>query len=159
MLAKTCETSGWRASPQARCTFLHYAALFLELCTHRAGELEILRDLPDDRRIGVGVVNQKLDTIETEREIVAKAKRAIHLFGKDRVLLTPDCGFATFADNPVSSAAIAEQKLRAIVQARGTLLHRAASSFHPLPNPLLHPMEERVKSRSLVQPWLLQNSA
>jgi 5-methyltetrahydropteroyltriglutamate--homocysteine methyltransferase len=37
--------------------------------------------------------------------------------GADRVLLTPDCGFATFADNPVASADIAEAKLRAIVQA------------------------------------------
>jgi 5-methyltetrahydropteroyltriglutamate--homocysteine methyltransferase len=39
------------------------------------------------------------------------------VFGADRVLLTPDCGFATFADNPVASARVAEDKLRAIVQA------------------------------------------
>jgi 5-methyltetrahydropteroyltriglutamate--homocysteine methyltransferase len=37
------------------------------------------------------------------------------------VLLTPDCGFATFADNPVASPAIAEAKLRAIVQAADLL--------------------------------------
>ena len=45
-------------------------------------------------------------------------RRAIDVFGAHRVLLTPDCGFATFADNPVSSAAIAEAKLRAIVESR-----------------------------------------
>lgn len=95
--------------------------LFLELCTPRAGEIEVLRSLPDDRRIGVGVVNQKLDNIETEDQVLARVKRAIELFGADRVLLTPDCGFATFADNPVSSAAVAEQKLRAIVRARERL--------------------------------------
>jgi 5-methyltetrahydropteroyltriglutamate--homocysteine methyltransferase len=33
------------------------------------------------------------------------------------VLLSPDCGFATFADNPVSSASVAEAKLNAIVRA------------------------------------------
>jgi 5-methyltetrahydropteroyltriglutamate--homocysteine methyltransferase len=33
------------------------------------------------------------------------------------VLLTPDCGFATFADSPVASAGVAEAKLRAIGQA------------------------------------------
>jgi len=33
------------------------------------------------------------------------------------VLLTPDCGFATFADNPVASPQIAEAKLRVIVEA------------------------------------------
>ena len=38
--------------------------LFLELCTERAGEAEVLRDIPSDKRIGVGVVNQKLDKVE-----------------------------------------------------------------------------------------------
>jgi methionine synthase II (cobalamin-independent) len=33
------------------------------------------------------------------------------------VLLTPDIGFATFADSPVASPRIAEAKLRAIVEA------------------------------------------
>lgn len=92
--------------------------LFLELCTARAGEAQVLRDLPDRQRIGVGVVNQKLDAIETPDEIRRRISHAADLFGPDRILLTPDCGFATFADNPVTSAAAAEAKLRAIVQAR-----------------------------------------
>lgn len=95
--------------------------LFLELCTPRAGEMELLRDLPEDRRLGVGVVNQKLERVETVDEIVAKARQAIQLFGKERVLLTPDCGFATFADNPVASAKVAEGKLRQMAQARDRL--------------------------------------
>ena len=82
--------------------------LFLELCTERAGEAEVLRDLPEEKRIGVGVVNQKLDAVEPEEEIRRRIARAIELFGEERVLLTPDCGFATFADNPVASATIAE---------------------------------------------------
>lgn len=45
------------------------------------------------------------------------AERAIALFGVDRVLLNPDCGFATFVDNPILSAALAEQKLAVIAQA------------------------------------------
>jgi 5-methyltetrahydropteroyltriglutamate--homocysteine methyltransferase len=96
-------------------------ALFLELCTPRSGEMEILQQLPHDKRIGIGVANQKLDRIETVDEIAAKARRAIALFGKDRLLFTPDCGFATFADNPVSSAQVAEDKLRRMAQARDIL--------------------------------------
>ena len=92
--------------------------LFLELCTPRAGEADVLRELPDDRRIGVGVVNQKLDAVEPVEDIRRRISRAIDLFGEERVLLTPDCGFATFADNPVASAEIAEAKMRAIVEAR-----------------------------------------
>ena len=94
---------------------------FLELCTPRAGEMAVLQALPADRRVGVGVVNQKSERIETVDEIVSKAMKAIDLFGKERVLLTPDCGFATFADNPVASAKVAEEKLRNMALARDRL--------------------------------------
>jgi len=36
-------------------------------------------------------------------------------------VLTPDCGFATFADNPVASPDVAEAKLTAIVRAAQVL--------------------------------------
>jgi 5-methyltetrahydropteroyltriglutamate--homocysteine methyltransferase len=91
--------------------------LFLELCTPRAGELAVLADLPPDVRVGVGVVNQKHDRVESAVMIADRGRRAVKLFGPDRVLLTPDCGFATFADNPVASASVAEAQLRAIVEA------------------------------------------
>ncbi len=92
--------------------------LFLELATPRAGDIEVLSALPDDRRIGVGVVNPKTAGVEPTEEILQRISRAINLLGRDRVLLTPDCGFATFADNPVASAQVAEAKLKAIVEAR-----------------------------------------
>jgi 5-methyltetrahydropteroyltriglutamate--homocysteine methyltransferase len=95
--------------------------LFLELATTRAGEPDVLRALPAAMRIGVGVVNQKHEGVETVDEIVARGRRAIGLFGADRVLLTPDCGFATFADNPVASPRVAEAKLQAIGRAAAIL--------------------------------------
>jgi 5-methyltetrahydropteroyltriglutamate--homocysteine methyltransferase len=94
---------------------------FLELCTPRAGEMDVLKDLPRDRRIGVGVVNQKHERVETAEEIVERGRRAIALFGADRVLLNADCGFATFADNPVASAKIAEEKLGSMARAAAIL--------------------------------------
>lgn len=93
-------------------------ALFLELCTERAGDVDVLKAVPDDKRVGVGVVNQKLDSVELVEDIRRRISQAINLFGEARVLLTPDCGFATFADNPVASAHVAEAKLKAIVDAR-----------------------------------------
>jgi 5-methyltetrahydropteroyltriglutamate--homocysteine methyltransferase len=95
--------------------------LFLELSTPRAGEMEVLKDLVGDYRIGVGVVNQKQPQVETVEEVLARAERAVALFGERRVLLTPDCGFATYADNPVASAQIAEAKLRTIAEASRVL--------------------------------------
>lgn len=95
--------------------------LFLELATPRAGELEVLRQLPGDRRIGVGVVNQKRPQVESAEEVLARAERAVQLLGAERVLLNPDCGFATFADNPIASGAAATGKLRTVVAAARTL--------------------------------------
>ena len=96
-------------------------ALFLEMATPRAGDAAVLRGLPDDRRIGVGVVNPKTSSVEPVEVVSERISRAIDLFGRERVLLTPDCGFATFADNPVASAQVAEAKLRSIVEARDGL--------------------------------------
>ena len=95
--------------------------LFLELATPRAGDVEVLRALPDDRRIGVGVVNPKTVAAELTEEVRQRISRAVDLFGRERVLLTPDCGLATFADNPVASARVAEAKLRSIVEARNLI--------------------------------------
>ena len=92
--------------------------LFLEFATPRAGDVAVLRALPDDRRIGVGVVNPKTANVEPTEMVLQRISRAVDLFGRERLLLTPDCGFATFADNPVSSAQVAEAKLRTIVEAR-----------------------------------------
>ena len=101
---------------------MNVGTLFLELSTPRAGETSILRSLPEDKRIGIGVVNQKLDAVETPEAIRPSIDLGIDLFGKERLLLTPDCGFATFADNPVASAKTAEAKLRSMVQARDLAL-------------------------------------
>jgi 5-methyltetrahydropteroyltriglutamate--homocysteine methyltransferase len=95
--------------------------LFLELSTPRAGEMDILAELRGKYRFGVGVVNQKLPTVESVEEILARAEKATRLFGEENVLLAPDCGFATYADNPVASAQVAEAKLAAMVSAAAKL--------------------------------------
>jgi 5-methyltetrahydropteroyltriglutamate--homocysteine methyltransferase len=98
-------------------------AYLLEMCTPRAGEMELLKALPSDARIGVGVVNQKCAHTEPAGEIEDKIRRAIDLFGGERLLLHPDCGFATFADNPICGSASAEEKLGAIANAAGVFRH------------------------------------
>ena len=98
--------------------------LFLELATPRAGELEVLSALPDDKRLGVGVVNQKRQAPEPVDAVLTRAERAVQRFGPERVLLNPDCGFATFADNPIASARLAEAHLATIAAAARTLRAR-----------------------------------
>jgi len=92
-------------------------AYLLEACTPRAGDMALLKQLPEDARIGVGVVNQKNPQVESADEVAGRIRKAIDLFGAERLLLHPDCGFATFADNPICSVQIAEGKLKAIAEA------------------------------------------
>ena len=102
-------------------TAMRVGGYLLEMCTPRAGEMEILKALPQDARIGVGVVNQKHAETETLDEVAAKIRHAANLFGRERLLLHPDCGFATFADNPICSATHAQDKLAVIARAAATL--------------------------------------
>lgn len=103
---------------------LRVGTLFLELATPRAGEMEVLKALPDDIRIGIGACNQKHAHVESVEHVVHHAEHAIQLFGAERILLTPDCGFATFADNPLNSAATAEAKLATLAGAARILRER-----------------------------------
>ncbi len=98
--------------------------LFLELCTPRAGDGRLLAQLPREKRIGIGAVNQKRAEVETPDEICARIGPLVELLGPERVLLNPDCGFATFADNPLASASIAQRKLASIVEAAALLRAR-----------------------------------
>lgn len=95
--------------------------LFLEYCTPRAGEISVLKNLRAGVRVGLGSVNPKSAQIESLDSIVQRANQCIEILGVDRVLLNPDCGFATFADNPVSSASIAEAKLSRLAEAAQVL--------------------------------------
>jgi 5-methyltetrahydropteroyltriglutamate--homocysteine methyltransferase len=100
---------------------LQVGTYFLETSTPRAGEIEELRGLPEDRRVGLGVVNPRSDRIEGPDEIVARVLAAKLALGRRPLFLNSDCGFATFADNPVASQEIAMAKLRSMAAARDRL--------------------------------------
>ncbi|MBL8842872.1 MAG: cobalamin-independent methionine synthase II family protein [Planctomycetes bacterium] len=89
----------------------------LEYATERAGTLDALRELPPGAQVGLGAVNPRTSEIEPTATIVERARRVAELLDADRVFLNPDCGFGTFAERPVNSAAVAEQKLAALAQA------------------------------------------
>ena len=55
-------------------------------------------------------------------EVIARARAATaYCLGPSACWLTPDCGFATFADSPVASARTAEAKLRVLAAAAAEL--------------------------------------
>lgn len=99
---------------------LNVNQLVLEYATERAGDL-----LPfGDKELGLGVVNPRTDTIESPESIVSGIERALAIYPAARIFLNPDCGFGTFSNRPMNSAAIAAAKLRAIAAAAETLRKR-----------------------------------
>ncbi len=100
---------------------LEVGRLILEFCTPRAGDLHVLKNLRKDIMLGLGVLNPKTTEVESIESILKQVRTCIELIGINRITLNPDCGFATFADNPVNSAEIATAKLASAVKAAAIL--------------------------------------
>ena len=95
--------------------------LVLEFATPRAGQMEVFKEYPTEKEIGLGVVNPRTDEVEEPPAIIALVKEALQYFEPEKVYLNPDCGFGTFAERSVNTAEIAYQKLRSIVAAAESL--------------------------------------
>ncbi len=103
---------------------LQVGMFFLELSSARPGEMPALRALPESCRIGVGVVDPRAEEAESVGTVYARADEAAALFGPERVLLAPDCGFAPFAARRAATAAVAEAKLATVAQVARLLRKR-----------------------------------
>lgn len=89
----------------------------LEYATPRAGDPAQLAKLPRTAHIGFGVVNPRTDELEDPAAIAARVRALADVLGHERIHLNPDCGFGTFAERPMNSAARAEDKVRALADA------------------------------------------
>jgi 5-methyltetrahydropteroyltriglutamate--homocysteine methyltransferase len=102
---------------------LNVKAYMLEFAIPVAGDYDVLTQLPDDRRIGLGCVDCRGEHIDTAEEIVARVEGALEFVDADRLFLHPDCGFApgSAADIPIDEA---YAKLTAEVEAARILRER-----------------------------------
>ncbi|MDA3056467.1 MULTISPECIES: cobalamin-independent methionine synthase II family protein [unclassified Campylobacter] len=93
----------------------------LEFATPRAGEIQTLfknEFMRNHATIGLGVINPRNDKIESVDEIVQRAENLLKFIPKNRILLNPDCGFATFANRTLNSYDIIKAKLNALNNAK-----------------------------------------
>ena len=98
--------------------------LTLEFSTPRAGEISSLfsSDLIRENCIlGLGVMNPRTDEIESLEEIISRVKEVMKFIPKERIWLNPDCGFATFANRPVSTMDVIDKKLARLNEAKNSL--------------------------------------
>ena len=91
--------------------------LVLECATPRAGEMEVFKEYANEKEIGFGVVNPRTDELETPAQIVARVKEMLAYFDPDKLYLNPDCGFGTFAERNINTAAAAVRKMAVITDA------------------------------------------
>jgi 5-methyltetrahydropteroyltriglutamate--homocysteine methyltransferase len=91
--------------------------LVLEYATPRAGDIVGT----GQKELGLGVVNPRIDRVESADEIVARVREALRVVPAERIFLNPDCGFGTFAARPMNSAEVATRKLRALSDAAARL--------------------------------------
>ena len=98
--------------------------LTLEFSTPRAGEISSLFSstlIRDNCILGLGVMNPRTDDIEPLKDILDRVEEVMQYIPKERIWLNPDCGFATFANRPVSTMEIIDKKLARLNDAKITL--------------------------------------
>ena len=98
--------------------------LTLEFSTPRAGEISSLLSstlIRDNCILGLGVMNPRTDDIEPLEDILNRVEEVMQYIPKERIWLNPDCGFATFANRPVSTMEIIDKKLARLNEAKDTL--------------------------------------
>lgn len=78
----------------------------LEFTIPVAGDFAVLRELPDDRLVGLGCVDCRAAAIDSAETIVGRVEQALGHVDRERVSLNPDCGFApgSAADIPIDEA-------------------------------------------------------
>jgi len=73
----------------------------MEFATPDAGGVEVLKDFPTDKTLGLGVIDHTDPHIETPEEVVARVEAAMQYIPKERLTLNPDCGFSPSSVNPM----------------------------------------------------------
>jgi 5-methyltetrahydropteroyltriglutamate--homocysteine methyltransferase len=96
--------------------------LVLELAHRPASDLDALKDLRPDLGIGIGVVDVKVNHVETADEIAAAIERAARVLGPDRLqYVHPDCGLWML------KRSVADRKIAALARGRDLFLGRTAA--------------------------------
>lgn len=96
--------------------------LLLEYDDERSGSFDALRQVPDDKTVVLGLVTTKTSELETAAELEARLGLATALIDKERLAVSPQCGFATsVAGNSITEEA-ERAKLALLVQVAGDFL-------------------------------------
>jgi 5-methyltetrahydropteroyltriglutamate--homocysteine methyltransferase len=94
---------------------------FLEFDSPRAGPLEALRLMPDDKTVVLGLVTTKSPELEDAEMLRERVQGASAYVPMDRLCLSPQCGFSGNIGNTVMTAEEQFAKLRLVVETARSL--------------------------------------
>ena len=115
---QTIQKGVWRALTDFL-NQLHVDHLILEMAHRPAADLEALRDVDPRIRLGIGVVDVKINHVESSDEIAGALERAESILGSGRVSwIHPDCGFWML------KRSVADRKIEALAKGRDLYLGR-----------------------------------
>ena len=69
--------------------------LLLEYDDARSGSFEPLKDIPEDKFVVLGLVTTKKSRMESPEELKRRISEARRYFPRERLGLSPQCGFAS----------------------------------------------------------------
>lgn len=91
--------------------------LVLELKHRPDADLDALKDVSDKIRLGIGVIDVKVNPVETPDEVAASIEKAERVLGTGRIgWVHPDCGFWML------QRSVVDRKIEALVKGRNKYL-------------------------------------
>jgi 5-methyltetrahydropteroyltriglutamate--homocysteine methyltransferase len=96
--------------------------LLLEYDDERSGSFDALRLVPDDKTVVLGLVTTKTSRLESAAALEARLTQATGLIGKERLAISPQCGFATSVEGNAITEDAERAKLALLVQVAGDFL-------------------------------------
>ena len=115
---QTIQRGHWQALTRFLNT-LHTHHLVLELAHRPAEDLDALRDVDQRIAVGIGVIDVKVNHVETPDEVATRIETAEKRLGPGRIgWIHPDCGFWML------KRSVADRKMEALVKGRDRYLGR-----------------------------------
>lgn len=75
--------------------------LAMEFAAAESHGVSVLAEFPENKVLGLGVIDHCDPRVETPAEVVGRAEAALRHVAPERMTLNPDCGFAPGSQNPV----------------------------------------------------------
>ena len=94
----------------------NFNRFLLEYDDERSGGFEPLQEVPEDRTVVLGLVSSKKPQLESKDELKQRIHAAANYIPKERLALSPQCGFASTMEGNLVTAADQQAKLRLVAE-------------------------------------------